>query len=93
MSEAARRSKEKLGQTREQGIADMKEKKRRWKMNKEIVIGKDFESHIALLWCQWNAKEITADEFVREVRKVISDKLIREKWIWYNKQRRTTRVN
>lgn len=60
-------------------------------MSKETVIGKDFESHIALLWCQWNAREITGDDFVREVRKVLPDKLVGEKWKQYNKQRKPPR--
>lgn len=57
-------------------------------MSNETVIGKDFESHIALLWCQWNAKEITAEEAIRKIGEAIPQKTRREKWIWYNKQKR-----
>lgn len=58
-------------------------------MKKEIVIGKNLKSHIALLWCQWNAKEISSDTFVKEIQKLIPNQYLKEKWIWYHTNKNT----
>lgn len=52
----------------------------------EIVVGKDTESHIALLWCQMNAKVITPQRFIREVEKTLGKEFLLKKWDWYIKE-------
>lgn len=52
----------------------------------EYVIGKDLESHIALLLCQHNAKKMTAEEFVQTAKSVIGKKKFLATWKVYQKQ-------
>jgi hypothetical protein len=50
---------------------------------KEIVIGKDIEDHLALLWCQHNAKRLTSRQFVDEIEKALGKDFLLKKWAWY----------